>query len=111
MAVALAHTTNIPIRQDHNEVIRILASLYPKTFFAEPKQRRPLKLNIVADLSKADDAELADYNVGTAIDWYISHIGYDHSCIAGAKRLNLDGKEVSRVTESEARDALAYLCC
>jgi sRNA-binding protein len=92
-------------RQDHNAVIQQLSELYPKCFFTNPKQRRPLKPNIVVDLFKAADRELAWFDVGAAVDWYISHIGYDYACMAGAGRVDLDGKVVGKVTESEAREA------
>jgi sRNA-binding protein len=94
-------------RQDHNEVIQILSELYPKTFFANPQQRRPLKPTIVDDLEKekANEPNLAWYDLRAAVEWYMSHFGYEYACTTGAKRINLEGKEVGKVTASEAREA------
>ncbi len=91
--------------QDHNEVIEILAELYPKTFFATPKQRRPLKHDIIDDLEAANDPRLAGFDVGAALEWYVGHISYDYACTQGTGRLNLDGKVVGKITASEAREA------
>jgi sRNA-binding protein len=91
--------------QDHNEVIQILCDLYPKAFFGDPRQRRPLKRNIVADLSAKADKELAYFDVGAAVDWYCNHIGYDYAHQAGKERVNLDGEVIGKITVDEAREA------
>ena len=70
-------------RQDHNVVIELLSQLHPRCFFANPKQRRPLKKDIVDDLEKLRDPTLAGYNIEDAIDWYTGHIGYDYSLRPG----------------------------
>jgi sRNA-binding protein len=87
--------------QDHNEVIGVLAQLYPKAFFIDPRQRLPLKKNIVADLAAAADRELAFYDVGAAVDWYCGHIGYDYALHAGRERVDLHGTVVGKVSEQE----------
>jgi sRNA-binding protein len=93
------------LNQDHNEVIGVLAQLYPKAFFIDPRQRLPLKKNIVADLGAAADKELAFYNVGPAVDWYGNHIGYDYALQAGRERVDLHGTVVGKVSEQEGLEA------
>src|SRR5262245_19042437 len=96
--------------QDHNKLIAHLAQLFPKAFFINPRQRRPLKSNIILDIERAADPSLAEFNVGAAVDWYTSHIGYDHACAqAGAERVDLDGKVVGKITAMEAREARARI--
>jgi hypothetical protein len=91
--------------QDHNEVIAILAELYPRTFFVDPRLRRPIKVNISAEIDRRNEPELNGYNVGAAVDWYTGHYGYGKSIIAGSPRLDLDGKQAGTVTEAEANSA------
>jgi sRNA-binding protein len=96
--------------QDHNEVIQLLSELYPKCFFANPQQRRPLKHRIIDDIEQADDPRLAGFDVSAAINWYEGHIGYDYACSqAGTVRLNLDGNVIGKVTLSEAQEAQEHI--
>ena len=45
-------------------------------------------------------------NLSAALDWYTSNYGYQKCLLlAGTQRLDLDGKPVARVTETEARAA------
>jgi sRNA-binding protein len=69
-------------------------------FFFEPRQRKPLKKGIVADLQKEGSPEAHEL-LARAVDWYQSHFGYLYALQAGAKRINLHGKEVGTVTEQE----------
>jgi ProP effector len=91
--------------QDNNIVVARLCELFPKTFFNEGRLRQPLKNNIVADIKKLNEPSLADCNIGAAVDWYMNHIGYDYCCVAGAARLDLNGKITGKITEKEAREA------
>jgi sRNA-binding protein len=89
--------------QDHKEVIAKLAYLFPKAFFEEPRQRVPLKANIVADIEKQACADLIGVDVSAAVDFYMSHIGYQISLSTpGKTRVDLDGNLVNKVTEQEA---------
>jgi sRNA-binding protein len=97
-----------PTRQENEDVIRMLADRYPKCFFNEPKLRRPLKLDIIADLQK-DEAILEYELIAAGVEWYQSNFGYLHSLQTGAKRLDLNGREVSTVTEQEYIAALANI--
>jgi sRNA-binding protein len=87
-------------REENEDVIRKLAEQYPKCFFVDPRQRRPLKKNILADLQ--NDGFPAAYELmSAAIEWYMSHFSYRYALEAGAKRIDLNGKEVGTVTEQE----------
>jgi sRNA-binding protein len=91
-------------RQELEDNLQLLSEKYPKCFFTNPRLRRPLKKNIVADLEK-DGFPLAAELLSATVDWYKSHIGYQHCLEAGAKCLDLDGKEAGTVTELEHRAA------
>ena len=89
--------------QDHNEVIGKLARLFPKAFFEDGRQRVPLKANITADIEKLGCADLIGVDVSGAVDWYMSHIGYQiRSSTAGIMRVDLDGNPAKKVTVQEA---------
>lgn len=87
-----------------------MSEAYPKAFFVNGRQRRPLKHNIVRDIktaiAKDRSNELRFYDIDDAVDWYQSHVGYNIACsTAGTPRLDLDGNRVGTVTETEARVA------
>ena len=56
--------------QDHNEVIRQLEACYPRCFFDDARQRRPIKKNVVTDIEAQKPKELEPYHrppsIGTA---------------------------------------------
>jgi sRNA-binding protein len=96
---------NIPhSKQDeNNEYIRLLAAHYPKCFVEEPRQRRPLKHNIAADIKKDTTFDVTPEKITDAVEWYQSHIGYAYqSRVQGTFRIDLNGNGVSTVTEAEA---------
>src|SRR5215467_2779524 len=94
----------LPSRDETEDTIQGLAERYPKAFFVNPRQRRPLKKNILSDLEK-DGAPFAPELLSSALSWYQSHFSYQYALEAGAKRIDLTGKEVSTVTEQEQRAA------
>jgi sRNA-binding protein len=67
----------LPTREESERTIRLLVDQYPKCFFADPQQRRPLKRNILADLQK-DGVPVARELLVPAVGWYCSHFGYLH---------------------------------
>jgi hypothetical protein len=101
---------NVIDRNDVERAIEALCDAYPKTFFINPRLRRPLKINIAkdikADVAKDPDHELKFYDIDQALQWYCNHVGYHKACsVAGTPRINLVGTKVGAVTETEARDA------
>jgi hypothetical protein len=100
------------LREDRDRAIQALAQEYPKTFFTVGERRKPLKhgieKDIEAELAKDNDHPLLDCDIADAVAWYRSHVGYQKSCsVAGVSRIDLQGRPVSKVTPSEARDAEA----
>jgi sRNA-binding protein len=99
-------------RDDRERALEALCDTYPKTFFSTPRQRRPLKhrieQDIAADIASDPKHELHEYDVEDALNWYMSHLSYEIACSsAGAERIDLKGRVVSKVTEKEAREAAA----
>jgi sRNA-binding protein len=96
----------IYLREDKEEVLRALEDQYPKTFFDNPKLRRPLSKTILKELH-ADGFPMSPELVRQAVEWYQSHIGYRGYAMsrAGTRRVNLKGEDVEAVTEAEARRA------
>jgi sRNA-binding protein len=95
--------------QNHGEVIELLCKLYPKCFFVNPRQRRPMKRNIVEDIERAREPSLVGFDVGAAVDWYEGHIGYDYALVAGADRMDLEGGIVGKITKAEENEAHARI--
>jgi sRNA-binding protein len=71
--------------------------------FTQKHLKRPLKKNILLDLEH--DGVLDDDRREAAVSYYTQGWDYEAVLQAGAKRVDLDGKEVGTVTETEAREA------
>jgi sRNA-binding protein len=85
------------------DLVEYLATTYPKAFFTQRHLKRPLKKNILLDLER--DGVLDDDRREAAVSYYTRDWNYEAVLQAGAKRVDLDGKEVGTVTETEAREA------
>jgi sRNA-binding protein len=72
----------------------------------DPKMRRPLKKDILADLQREG---LLAPSFRSAVGWYQGNFGYQYTLQAGTKRIDLDGKEVDTVTKQEQRDVKKYI--
>src|SRR5207237_552325 len=90
-------------REEIEGFIEYLASKYPATFFLDPRQKRPLKKNIVADLER--DGTLDDDARNAAVNFYTRDWNYERCLQAGVERVDLDGKKVGTVTEQEQIEA------
>src|SRR5262249_8555067 len=95
-------------RDQRDLIVAKLAAQYPGGFFQDPRVPLPLKKNILADLRAAGFPFTAD-EVAEAIDWYKSAFGYRYAVQAGAKRVDLDGREAGTVTLAEQRAAEFYV--
>jgi sRNA-binding protein len=91
-------------RADRDEIIAHLAQRFPKCFFVDPPQRRPLKHTVIDDLERED--VLDREKLAQAGDWYCSHFSYEYALVAGNERVDLDGKKAGTVTPLEQREAL-----
>jgi sRNA-binding protein len=91
----------------HNDVIKKLSELFPKTFFENSRLRQPIKKGIAADIERMNLPELDGLDVLGAVDYYTGHYGYwKTTSVAGSRRLDLDGNPVDTVTASEAQSAI-----
>ena len=104
-------TTYRPTREESENVVRMLVDNYPACFFDNPRQRRPLKKNIEADVIADKILQVADEMIIAAIDWYKNNIGYQGYAmsVAGAMRIDLKGNAVGTVTPMEAMEAQKVL--
>jgi ProP effector len=96
------------VRQEVEGAIELVCELYPKAFFANAGKRHPLKNDIVTDLVK-DGVGVAPELLRQAIDWYQSSFGYQMALQAGVKRIDLNGRPVGTVTETEQNVARKYI--
>src|SRR5882724_4060650 len=98
-------------REESENIGRMLVENYPKAFFDNPRQRRPLKNNIAADVIADKVLQASDEAIIAAIDWYKNNIGYQGYAMSvpGATRINLNGDVVNRVTPAEASEAQKIL--
>ena len=85
-------------KQDVEAVLVRLAEAFPKTFILEKYQpHRPLKVGIAADLM-GRCPELDHRKVSVALAVYTRRVMYLRSLVAGAVRVDLDGKPCPPVT-------------
>src|SRR5262245_42695707 len=96
-------------RIDAVPIVEFLASQWPACFTADPRERRPLKVGIHADLVTAAGGALSWREISGALRWYVHAGGYLYRMRAGAERIGLDGKPAGSVTAEEAEDARAKL--
>jgi sRNA-binding protein len=94
-------------RDERDARIKYLADKYPKCFFEDPHQRRPLKHNIIEDLEKEN--VLNHEALVQVLDWYKNHFAYRYAIIAGADRIDLDGNKAGTVTPREQAEAREWV--
>jgi sRNA-binding protein len=95
-------------REETEAAIAKLAELYPKCFFVEGYQRRPLVKTVLSDLEK-DGVPLSFMQIKATVDWYQNSWAYLHNVKAGMKRITLLGEERAAVTAAEERNAVLKL--
>jgi sRNA-binding protein len=91
-------------KSDADEYIRLLAERYPACFVEVGKNRRPLKKNIIDDLRQREP-HWDEYAMQQVLGLYMSHWGYLYAMTPGAWRVDLDGKQVEKITQQEADEA------
>ena len=87
----------------------LLVNKFPKTFTADPKCRKPLKIGIADDLIVRIDGAIRKRELRLALALYCGSVSYLRNCEVGAERLDLDGNAVGVVTETEAAHAVDKL--
>lgn len=103
-------STISPVRTQRGEIeefIKALTEKFPKAFFIDPHGRIPLKTGIVDDLIR--EGMVDDLKLRRAVSFYESHFAYQYALEAGAWRVDLHGKPVSRVTPAEETKAKEYI--
>jgi ProP effector len=96
-------------KQDIDAALVRLAEAFPQTFVVEKhRPHQPLKVGIAADLP-ARCPEIDHRVLGVVLSVYAKRIMYLQSLVAGAARVDLDGKAAGEVTASDAEYAAAKL--
>jgi len=88
-----------------DEVITLLATRFPKTFFVHEAHRRPLKVGIHRDIGAVLGDVVDRRTLHAVLRYYVSNIAYRKSQQAGVDRIDLDGNAAGVVTELEAVNA------
>jgi len=84
-------TTHHPLPSD---LLPLLAAAFPHTFFADPKQVQPLKLDIHHDLYAALPAGVERRQAQRFLYWYVSRAAYQKALLQGKGRIDLTGAVV-----------------
>jgi sRNA-binding protein len=96
-------------KKDVEAALVRLAETFPKTFILEKYQpHRPLKVGIAADLM-GRCPQLDHRKVSVALAVYTRRVMYLRSLVAGAVRVDLDGKPAGKVSAPDAEHAAARL--
>lgn len=86
------------------DLLALLIERYPKAFFSDPANVRPLALGIHRALWQAEP-DFSHQQIGRVLSFYTGSHFYLRSLQTGAVRVDLDGVGVSVVTPREASDA------
>jgi ProP effector len=90
-----------------NAVIALLAKTYPFCFAVRECKRKPLIIGVHKLL--LETGVVAPRELANALRNYTSNAGYLRNLLAGAWRIELDGKPVGAVTKAEEINAKARL--
>jgi ProP effector len=83
---------------DTEKLVEKLVAVYPRAFFRDLAQRRPLKIGIHRDLSSDASHGLSPTELRQALGWYCRSPGYLASMIEGTERIDLNGMPAGTVT-------------
>jgi ProP effector len=96
-------------KQDIDAALARLAEAFPQTFVLEKhRPHRPLKVGIAADISARCPA-VGRRVLSVVLSVYARRVMYLQSLVAGAARIDLDGKAAGEVTARDAEYAAAKL--
>jgi sRNA-binding protein len=96
-------------KEDIYAALARLTEAFPQTFVLEKyRPHRPLKIGIAADIP-ARCPELERGVLSVALSVYTRRVMYLQSLVAGAARIDLDGKAAGEVTVRDAEYAAAKL--
>jgi len=103
-------------RPPASELLPVLAAAFPQTFFTDPKQVRPLKINIHRDLyvrfqAHALPADIDPGGIKRFLHWYTQRMAYLKVLARGESRVDLTGAdvdpEIPEAIREQARQELA----
>jgi ProP effector len=89
------------------ELIGALAERFPACFAVNPKYRQPLKLGIHLDILAQSSDTITPRDLSAALRAYCSNGKYLNALVAGADRVDLNGKPAGAVTAKHADIAKA----
>jgi ProP effector len=96
-------------KQDIDAALARLAEAFPQTFVLEKhRPHRPLKVGIAADI-RARCPAVERRVLSVVLSVYTRRVMYLQSLVAGAARVDLDGKAAGEVTARDAEYAAAKL--
>ena len=96
-------------KQDIDAALARLTEAFPQTFVLEKyRPHRPLKVGIAADIPARCPA-VERRVLSAALRVYARRVMYLRGLVAGAARVDLDGKEAGEVTARDAEYAAAKL--
>jgi ProP effector len=93
------------------ELVAILAGIYPQCFFVYESRRKPLQVGIHISLIESSRHNLDNDQIKSAVRYYVFNTEYLKGLKAGAGRIDLDGVVVGTVTKDEegyAQDQLQW---
>ncbi len=94
-----------------SDLLPMMAQAFPHTFFADPKQVQPLKLNLHRDLYAVLPADLSSRQVQRFLWWYVNRSVYQRALAEGRGRIDLSGavvdNDIPEPIRARARQELA----
>lgn len=87
------------------EVLALLKQKFPKTFFDDPQQIRPLKINIHIDIRQVLGEICSNKSIERALKLYAKQPAYYSLLKLNAQRIDLDGNLCGEVTDEHIQFA------
>jgi sRNA-binding protein len=96
-AKPLNHKAKFARQETARAVLDLLAERWPKAFFVYEARRRPLKIGIHLDILKELAGAITPVELGRALAYYCSNRRYRNRLVAGAQRIDLQGRPARTV--------------
>jgi sRNA-binding protein len=93
------------LRTEANAIISLLAERFPDCFTLHAAKRRPLKINIGADILAALNGAIPRQELGRALSFYTGNAIYLSRMHPGTARIDLAGNKAGEVTAEHAAQA------
>jgi hypothetical protein len=99
--------TQVRIDPTIDAALELLCERFPAAFFRYEARRRPLKIGIHLDVLAVLDGAITPAELGRALRVYVLNQAYRRRLVAGATRIDLDGKAAGVVSAEHATPTLA----